>query len=74
MAGMCIGEKRKVIIPSALGFGKEGRQSDSIESGQTLYYTVQLVNIFRPVPGPTWTDDDGLKIEVIHFPSNKKFF
>ncbi|KHN80037.1 Peptidyl-prolyl cis-trans isomerase FKBP9 [Toxocara canis] len=66
MMGMCIGEKRKVVIPPALGFGSLGRQRDSIEGGQTLYYTVQLIDIFRPVPGPKWTEDDGLQIEVTH--------
>ncbi|VDO70687.1 unnamed protein product, partial [Onchocerca flexuosa] len=66
MTGMCIGEKRKVVIPSHLGFGDDGRDRDNIKGGQTLYYTVQLVNLFRPVPGDSWTDDDGLKIEVTH--------
>lgn len=64
MTGMCIGEKRKVIIPAHLGFGDDGRDRDNIKGGQTLYYTVQLVDLFRPVPGDSWTDEDGLKIEV----------
>lgn len=64
MTGMCIGEKRKVVIPPALGFGTGGRPSDGITGDQTLHYLVQLVDIFRPVPGPSWTDDDGLEIEV----------
>ncbi|KAM3728421.1 Peptidyl-prolyl cis-trans isomerase FKBP9 [Dirofilaria immitis] len=66
MTGMCIGEKRKVVIPAHLGFGDGGRDRDNIRGGQTLYYTVQLVNLFRPVPGDSWTDEDGLKIEVTH--------
>jgi FK506-binding protein 9/10 len=66
MTGMCIGEKRKVIIPGALGFGDAGRDRDAIKSDQTLYYTVQLVDLFRPVPGKSWKEDDGLEIEVTH--------
>uniref|UniRef100_A0A914Y4F0 peptidylprolyl isomerase n=1 Tax=Panagrolaimus superbus TaxID=310955 RepID=A0A914Y4F0_9BILA len=66
MTGMCIGEKRKVIIPGKLGFGDAGRDRDNIKTDQTLYYTVQLVDIFRPVPGPSWKEDDGLEIEVTH--------
>ncbi|KAL3990266.1 FKBP-type peptidyl-prolyl cis-trans isomerase family protein [Acanthocheilonema viteae] len=66
MTGMCIGEKRKVVIPAHLGFGDDGRDRDNIKGGQTLYYTVQLVDLFRPVPGDSWTDEDGLKIEVTH--------
>jgi len=66
MTGMCIGEKRKVVIPGTLGFGDAGRERDSIKKDQTLYYTVQLVDLFRPVPGPKWKEDDGLSIEVTH--------
>ncbi|VDN20833.1 unnamed protein product [Gongylonema pulchrum] len=66
MTGMCVGEKRKVVIPSNLGFGDGGRERDDIKGGQTLYYTVQLVDLFRPVPGDSWTDKDGIKIEVTH--------
>jgi len=66
MTGMCIGEKRKVVIPSALGFGDKGRERDDIKGDQTLFYTVQLVDLFRPVPGAKWKDDDGLSIEVTH--------
>ncbi|EJW87137.1 hypothetical protein WUBG_01950 [Wuchereria bancrofti] len=66
MTGMCIGEKRKVVIPAHLGFGDDGRDRDNIRGGQTLYYTIQLVDLFRPVPGDSWTDEDGLKIEVTH--------
>ncbi|KAI6205451.1 hypothetical protein M3Y94_00793300 [Aphelenchoides besseyi] len=66
MTGMCIGEKRKVVIPGSLGFGDKGRERDNIESDQTLYYTVQLVDLFRPVPGPEWKEEDGLEIKVTH--------
>lgn len=65
MMGMCIGEKRKVVIPPELGFGSRGRERDSIKGDQTLYYTVQLIDIFRPVPGSKWTEEDGLQIEVL---------
>ncbi|KAK6759786.1 hypothetical protein RB195_021385 [Necator americanus] len=66
MTGMCIGEKRKVVIPGHLGFGSSGRERDSIEKDQTLYYTVQLVDIFRAVPGDKWETDEGITIEVTH--------
>ncbi|CAJ0952879.1 unnamed protein product, partial [Mesorhabditis belari] len=66
MTGMCIGEKRKVVIPPALGFGEKGRERDNIAADQSLYYTVQLVDLFRPIPGDKWTDEDGLVIEVTH--------
>uniref|UniRef100_A0A0N4ZWY5 peptidylprolyl isomerase n=1 Tax=Parastrongyloides trichosuri TaxID=131310 RepID=A0A0N4ZWY5_PARTI len=66
MTGMCIGEKRKVVIPGKLGFGNDGRDRDGIKGDQTLFYTVQLVDLFRPIPGESWTDEDGLKITVTH--------
>lgn len=66
MTGMCIGEKRKVVIPGHLGFGDSGRERDNIVKDQTLYYTVQLVDLFRPVPGKKWETDEGITIEVTH--------
>ncbi|KAL6724677.1 hypothetical protein Aduo_019543 [Ancylostoma duodenale] len=66
MTGMCIGEKRKVVIPGHLGFGSSGRERDSIEKDQTLYYTVQLVDLFRAVPGEKWETKEGITIEVTH--------
>ncbi|KAE9417475.1 hypothetical protein Angca_005989 [Angiostrongylus cantonensis] len=66
MTGMCIGEKRKVVIPGHLGFGDSGRGRDNIEKDQTLYYTVQLVDLFRAVPGKKWETGEGIVIEVTH--------
>lgn len=66
MTGMCIGEKRKVVIPGKLGFGDKGRERDNIGEDQTLYYTVQLVDLFRAVPGEKWTTDEGIVIEQTH--------
>lgn len=79
---MCLGEQRKVVIPPKLGqsnvyhsflsllpnsgFDKKTRESYKIEKDQTLYYTVELVDLFRPKPGKTWTTDEGIKIKVIH--------
>lgn len=66
MTGMCKGEKRKVVIPGNLGFGDKGRERDNIKEDQTLYYTVQLVDLFRAVPGEKWTTDEGIVIEQTH--------
>lgn len=59
MRGMCIGEIRKVVIPPKLGFAKDA-------SGQPLYYTVQLVNLFRANPGERWVTEEGIQIEQTH--------
>ncbi|PAV75011.1 hypothetical protein WR25_12871 [Diploscapter pachys] len=66
MTGMCIGEKRKVVIPGKLGFGDNGRERDAIKGDQTLYYTVQLVDLFRPNPGKKWETEEGITIEQTH--------
>lgn len=42
--GMCIGEKRKLTIPSHLGYGKQGAGS-VIPPDATLYFTTELVAI-----------------------------
>uniref|UniRef100_A0A8R1DWB9 peptidylprolyl isomerase n=2 Tax=Caenorhabditis japonica TaxID=281687 RepID=A0A8R1DWB9_CAEJA len=59
MRGMCIGEIRKVIIPPKLGFAQD-------TTGQPLYYTVQLVNLFRANPGERWVTEEGIQIEQTH--------
>ncbi|EGT43649.1 hypothetical protein CAEBREN_32299 [Caenorhabditis brenneri] len=59
MRGMCIGEIRDVVIPPKLGFAKDA-------SGQPLYYTVQLVNLFRANPGERWVTEEGIQIEQTH--------
>ncbi|RKO91405.1 FK506-binding protein 2B precursor, partial [Blyttiomyces helicus] len=42
---MCIGEKRKLIIPSALGYGEQGSGSGKIPGGATLVFEVELLDI-----------------------------
>merc|ERR1711981_1386870 len=42
--GMCVGEKRKLIVPPALGYGDQGA-GDIIPGGATLYFEVQLIDI-----------------------------
>ena len=42
--GMCIGEKRKLIIPSHLGYAEKGKPG-KIPGGATLYFDIELLGI-----------------------------
>ena len=43
---MCIGEKRKLKIPAALGYGDRGAGAD-IPPGADLVFEVELLDIIR---------------------------
>merc|ERR1712109_230515 len=55
--GMCVGEKRKLIVPPELGYGDQGA-GDIIPGGATLYFDIELletedgpppVNVFKQI-------------------------
>jgi hypothetical protein len=47
LVGMCIGEKRRLTIPSGMGYGDHGAPP-SIPGGATLVFEVELLKITRP--------------------------
>jgi FKBP-type peptidyl-prolyl cis-trans isomerase len=44
LVGMAVGEKRKLTIPSSLGYGDSGSGA-KIPGGATLVFTVELLKI-----------------------------
>merc|ERR1712241_500316 len=57
VVGMCIGEKRKLIVPPELGYGDQGA-GQVIPGGATLYFDIELleaesgpapVNVFKQI-------------------------
>jgi FK506-binding protein 2 len=44
LVGMCVGEKRKLIIPSGKGYGDRG-SPPKIHGGATLVFEVELLEI-----------------------------
>jgi len=53
---MCIGEKRKLTIPSDLGYGDAGAGQD-IPAGATLVFEVELLDISDAGDGMDQDDD-----------------
>lgn len=46
---MCVGEKRKLIVPPHLGYGEQGA-GEVIPPGSTLYFETELIKIEKAPP------------------------
>lgn len=44
LLGVCVGEKRKLVIPSGLGYGPRG-SPPKIHGGATLVFDVEVMGI-----------------------------
>ncbi|XP_032229999.1 peptidyl-prolyl cis-trans isomerase FKBP14 isoform X2 [Nematostella vectensis] len=48
VTGMCVGQKRKIVIPPALAYGKKG--SGDVPANTTLTYNLELFDVRKPPP------------------------
>ena len=61
LIGMCVGEKRKLVIPSHLGYGEHGA-GDKIPGGATLVFEVECLDVEAgPPPVNVFGEIDGNK-------------
>ncbi|KAM4698909.1 peptidyl-prolyl cis-trans isomerase FKBP11 [Discoglossus pictus] len=56
LIGMCVGEKRKVVIPPHMAYGKRGFPP-SIPGDAVLQFETELLALFKPTPWQTLTND-----------------
>ncbi|XP_059829684.1 peptidyl-prolyl cis-trans isomerase FKBP9 isoform X3 [Hypanus sabinus] len=61
LLGVCVGERRTIIIPPHLGYGEEG-VSDSIPGSAVLVFHIHLVDVHNP--------SDKIEIKTNHKPRN----
>lgn len=55
--GMCVGEKRRLKIPSRLAFGATGSPSyPTVPPNAPVIYDIELLSIGGPPPGPQAPD------------------
>ncbi|KAK6937855.1 FKBP-type peptidyl-prolyl cis-trans isomerase domain [Dillenia turbinata] len=59
LLGMCVGEKRKLKIPSKLGYGDQG-SPPKIPGGATLIFDTELVAVNGKTSGGDQPDDSEL--------------
>ena len=52
MDGFSNGARRKLIIPSEIGYGPGGNPRASIPGDSTLYFNINLAHLARPEPAP----------------------
>jgi FKBP-type peptidyl-prolyl cis-trans isomerase len=66
--GMCIGEKRRLVVPPELGYGDRGA-GDIIKGGATLIFDIELLKV-EAEPGGSKIEvtPSGLKIEITSKP------
>jgi len=57
LVGMCIGEKRTLILSPEMGYGERGAGGD-IPGGATLKFTVELIEILAGGEGPNGGADE----------------
>jgi hypothetical protein len=51
LAQMCVGEKRTLVLPPALGYGHLGSRDGAVPGGATLRFEITLVHIWRKGSG-----------------------